>query len=157
MPNGLYIRIFLVFEREPIPPLIRSTPSPYAGAIISHHPVMDRIRFIVDQFLENLAFRLFGSQGSQEVFSTDWISRATTILSVFGYIITLMSLIDLVATIIPPQSQNPVWELGTINLLMGQIWFFFMGFALVIMSYIVRFYLDSEADIPTIDPKLGRR
>lgn len=112
---------------------------------------MDRIRFIIDQFLENVVFRIFGSQGSQEAFSTDWISRATTILGLFGHFIILTSLIDCVVAIIPPQSQNPVWELNTINLLMGQVWFFFMGFALVIISYIVRFYLDSETDIPTIE------
>ncbi|MFM1842586.1 MAG: hypothetical protein RLZZ490_1322 [Cyanobacteriota bacterium] len=112
---------------------------------------MNKIRFIIDEFFQNVVFSIFGSQGSRQAFRKVGVSRATTILGVFGHLIILMSLVDFVVVIIPPQAQNPVWELETINLLMSQVWFFFAGFALVIISYLVRFYLDGEANILTVE------
>lgn len=113
---------------------------------------MKKIRFTIPRFLKEIDFfNLFGVLRTGESFRPIGATRASSVLGIFGHAIILMSLIDFVAAIIPPQAQNPVWELETINLLMGQIWFFLVGFALVLTSYLIRYYLAKEADIPALE------
>ncbi len=113
---------------------------------------MNKIQFTIRRFFRKLDFfSLFGVLGTRDSFRAIGASRASSVLGTFGHAIILMSLIDFVAAIIPPQVQNPVWELETINLLIGQIWFFLVGFALVLTSYLIRYYLDREARIPVLE------
>ncbi len=122
-------------ERFPCPPL-----------------VMERLQFAIQRFFENFdLFGIFGTLGSRDALTPFGASRVTTLLGIFGHAIVVMSLIDFVVVIVPPQAQNPVWELDTINLLMGQIWFFLVGVALVLISYLIRYYLDREASIPVLE------
>ena len=115
-----------------------------------HNPVISNLA--MQQFLEKLGFfGIFDSLDGRDALTQRGASRAITILGIFGHAIIVMSLIDFVVAILPPQAQNPVWELETINSLMGQVWFLFVGMAMVLISYLIRYYLDREASIPMLE------
>jgi hypothetical protein len=74
-------------------------------------------------------------------------SRLIAILGFFGYLITAMNLVDFIYAVIPPQAQNPVWELATMNLLLAQVWFFFVGFGLILISYVLRYHFYPQSGL----------
>jgi hypothetical protein len=59
----------------------------------------------------------------------------------------LINLIDFVYAAIPLQVQNPLWELATINLMLANVWFFFVAFSLILVSYVLRYRLYRQSDI----------
>jgi hypothetical protein len=58
-----------------------------------------------------------------------------------------MNLVDFIYAVIPPQLQNPVWELAAMNLMLAHVWFFFVAFGLVLTSYIPRYYFYPQSGV----------
>jgi hypothetical protein len=102
---------------------------------------MKRLKYAIQNFFEYTDFLAPIRRHNVELAINDRSpSRLIAILGFFGYLITVMNLIDCIYALIPPQAQNPVWELATINLLMAQVWFFFVGFGLILTSYVLRYH-----------------
>ncbi|MFN5516499.1 MAG: HpsJ family protein [Cyanobacteriota bacterium] len=109
---------------------------------------MKNLKYTVRRFFKNTDFLApVRRQQINTVFSARDSSRFIVILGFFGYFITLMNLIDCIYVLIPPQIQNPVWELATINTLLSQVWFFLVGFGLILTSYILRYHFYPESKI----------
>jgi hypothetical protein len=85
------------------------------------------------------------------VLNKNIIWRSIPILGTFGYGIILMTLVDLTYAILPSKAQNPIWELNTINLMMGQVWFLFVGLALILANYLISYFSSKDGEIRVIE------
>ncbi|MFN5513166.1 MAG: HpsJ family protein [Cyanobacteriota bacterium] len=109
---------------------------------------MNRLKYAIQDFFQYTDFLAPFRRHEIELAITDRSpSRLIAILGFFGYLITLMSIIDFIYAVIPPQVQNPVWELATMNLLLAQVWFFFVGFGLILASYILRYHFYPQSGL----------
>ncbi len=67
----------------------------------------------------------------------------TGLLPIIGYGIMIMSFIDFIYVVIPPQIQNPEWELNAISLLTEHSWVFLIGLGFIF----TRYFGENEYDI----------
>jgi len=70
-------------------------------------------------------------------------SDLTGLLPIIGYGIVMMSFIDFIYVIVPPQFQNPEWELNAISLFTEHSWIFLIGLGFIF----TRYFRDNKGDI----------
>ncbi|MBS9387132.1 MAG: HpsJ family protein [Dolichospermum sp. BR01] len=100
---------------------------------------------------ENIGYFIFSSVKNFKAFfgRVNWegllsnTSDLTGLLPIIGYGIVMMSFIDFIYVIVPPQLQNPEWELNAISLFTEHSWVFLIGLGFVF----TRYFRENEYDI----------
>lgn len=109
---------------------------------------MRRVRYRIQDFFEYRDFLApFRWRPIELAIAEQAPSQLISILGCFGYLLALMSLVDFIYAVIPPQAQNPVWELAAMNLMLAHVWFFFVAFGLILTSYILRYCLYPQSGV----------
>jgi hypothetical protein len=102
--------------------------------------IKENINYFVFSSVKN--FRNFFSRVNWRGMLSD-TSDLTGLLPIIGYGIVIMSFVDFIYVVFPPQLQNPEWELNTISRLTEHCWVFLIGLGLIF----TRYFSENQYDI----------